>query len=48
VTQQVFKSDFFVALKKMISQLGTGPGYLQQIMDISISEALTLHRELCR
>jgi transcriptional regulator with XRE-family HTH domain len=48
VTQQVFKSDFFVALKKMISQLGTGPGYLQQIMDISISDALTLHRELCR
>lgn len=48
VTKQVFKSDFFSALKKMINELGTGSGYLQQIMDISPSDASTLHRVLCR
>jgi len=44
--QTVFRSVFFIAVQKMIKSQGTGPGYLQQIMDIPMSDAATLHREL--
>lgn len=44
--QKVFRSVFFIAVQKMIKSQDTGPGYLQQIMDISMSDAATLHREL--
>jgi hypothetical protein len=44
--QKVFRSVFFIAVQKMIKDQGTGPGYLQQIMDIPMSDAATLHREL--
>lgn len=44
--QKVFRSVFFIAVQKMIKEQGTGPGYLQQIMDIPMSDAATLHREL--
>lgn len=44
--QTVFRSVFFIAVQKMIKSQGTGPGYLQQIMDILMSDAATLHREL--
>ena len=46
--QTVFRSVFFIAVKKMIKDQGTGPGYLQQIMDIPMSDAAILHRELSR
>ena len=46
--QTVFRSVFFSAVKKMIKDQGTGPGYLQQIMDIPMSDAAILHRELSR
>jgi hypothetical protein len=45
-TQKVFRSVFFIAVQKMIKSQDTGPGYLQQIMDIPMSDAATLHREL--
>ena len=44
--QKVFRSVFFISVQKMIKSQGTGPGYLQQIMDIPMSDAATLHREL--
>ncbi len=43
---KIFQSSFFDALKKMIVEKGTGSGYLQQILDISIGDATALHQEL--
>lgn len=42
----VFQSEFFLALKRMIREHATGPSYVQQIMDISLSDATALHGEL--
>ena len=41
-----FRSTFFHALKQMILDKGTGSGYLQQVLDLSIGDALALHEEL--
>jgi len=41
-----FRSTFFHALKQMILDKGTEPGYLQQILDLSIGDAQALHKEL--
>ena len=46
--QNVFRSAFFTAIQRMIKDQGTGPGYLQQIMDIPMADAAALHRELIR
>ncbi|WP_213959583.1 XRE family transcriptional regulator [Variovorax sp. dw_954] len=46
--ENVFRSTFFIALKRMIKEQGTGAGYLQQIMDIAMQDAVTLHGELSR
>jgi transcriptional regulator with XRE-family HTH domain len=46
--ESVFRSTFFIALKRMIKDQGTGAGYLQQIMDIAMQDAVNLHRELSR
>ncbi|MGA4449483.1 ImmA/IrrE family metallo-endopeptidase [Ectopseudomonas chengduensis] len=42
----VFQSEFFLALKCMIREHGTGPSYVQQIMDISLVDAMGIHEEL--
>lgn len=47
-TANVFRSAFFVALKAMIKANGVGAGYVQQIMDIPMQDAVTLHEELSR
>ena len=47
-SENVFRSTFFIALKRMVKEQGTGAGYLQQIMDIAMQDAATLHGELCR
>lgn len=44
----VFQSEFFMALKRMIREHGTGPSYVQQIMDVSLSDASALYGELAR
>ncbi|NNB32784.1 helix-turn-helix domain-containing protein [Pseudomonas fragi] len=44
----VFQSEFFMALKRMIREHGTGPSYVQQIMDVSLSDASALYGELVR
>lgn len=45
-TTEVFSSNFFQSLKHMLNTLGTGPGYIQQILDISIKDATALYEEL--
>jgi transcriptional regulator with XRE-family HTH domain/Zn-dependent peptidase ImmA (M78 family) len=47
-TSAVFRSDFFRALQRMIREHGTGDGYIQQIMDIPLQDASTLHEVLSR
>ena len=46
--ENVFRSTFFIALKRMFKEQGTGAGYLHQIMDIAMQDAATLHGELSR
>lgn len=46
--ENVFRSTFFTAIKRYLGQHGTGPGYLQQIMDIPMQDAHALHAELSR
>ena len=41
-----FQSDFFIALKKLLHERDTGPGYLQQILDISLRDAKAIYEEL--
>ena len=44
--QHTFMSDFFVALKHMIHENGTGPSYVQQVLDASMRDAVAIHEEL--
>jgi transcriptional regulator with XRE-family HTH domain len=44
----VFRSAFFPALQRMTRSKGTGPGYIQQVMDIPMQDAAALHAELTR
>lgn len=44
--EQIFQSDFFAALKRIVQESGTGPSYLQQILDTSIRDAHALYQEL--
>ena len=46
--ERQFQSDFFKALRRMVHQQQTGAGYLQQVMDIPMQDALALHAELSR
>lgn len=43
-----FQSSFFDALKRMVLDKGTGAGYIQQILDSSITDARALHDEIVR
>lgn len=45
-THSIFNSFFFEALLKMLKELNTGSGYIQQLLDISIKDAIALHTEL--
>ncbi len=46
--ERQFDSDFFQALRRMIQEKQTGAGYIQQVMDIPMRDALALHGELIR
>lgn len=46
--EKQFKSPFFQALRRMLSERQTGPGYIQQVMDIPMQDAVALHKELIR
>lgn len=41
-----FQSQFFPALQKMLHESGTGPSYVQQVLDLSMIDASALHAEL--
>lgn len=45
-SEKLFRSTFFQAIKYMILDKGTGAGYLQQVLNISIKDAHALHEEL--
>lgn len=42
----VFQSQFFEAMRLMLRDKGTGPGYLQQVLDVNIHDGTALHAEL--
>ena len=44
--ENVFQSDFFHALKRMLREQNTGPSYLQQVLDASIHDARAMYEEL--
>lgn len=46
VAHDVFRSDFFIALKQMLTERGTGIAYLQQILDVGLRDATALHKAL--
>lgn len=41
-----FNTSFFEALQKMLKELNTSSGYIQQLLDISLKDATALHAEL--
>ena len=46
--EKQFQSPFFKALQRMVKEQQTGPGYIQQVMDIPMQDAAALHKELAR
>ncbi len=44
--EHTFKSDLFAALRRMIHENGTGPSYVQQVLDTSMRDAVAIHEEL--
>ncbi len=42
----VFRSDFFVAMRQLLKEHGTGAGYLQQVLDIGLQDAAALRAAL--
>lgn len=46
--ERQFHSDFFFALRRMVQDKQTGAGYIQQVMDIPMQDALALYGELTR
>ena len=41
-----FGSEFFNALRRLLKAQGTGPGYVQQLLDLSLADATALHHAL--
>lgn len=48
VAHSVFQSSFFNALRAFLRECGTGPGYVQQILNLSLRDATAIHHELLR
>lgn len=45
-SKTTFQSEFFPALQRMLHESGTGPSYVQQVLDVSLIDANALHAEL--
>ena len=43
-----FGSEFFASVQRMLRAHGTGPGYLQQVLDVPLADAMALHAALLR
>jgi hypothetical protein len=46
--KNVFGSEFFSSLQRMLRDKGTGPGYIQQILGIPLADATAIHTGLTR
>ncbi len=46
--RNTFGSEFFPSLRRMLHAHGTGPGYVQQLLDVSLADADALHKALIR
>ena len=46
--RNTFGSEFFPSLRRMLHAQGTGAGYLQQLLEISLADADALHQALMR
>lgn len=44
--EKTFQTGFFLALKRMINDNGTGVSYIQQVLDTPLQDASALHEEL--
>jgi transcriptional regulator with XRE-family HTH domain len=44
--EHAFQSDFFIALRQMVKDQGTGPSYVQQILESPMQDAFAMHRVL--
>jgi hypothetical protein len=42
----VFGSEFFTSVQRMLRDRGTGPAYLQQVLDVPLADAVALHNAL--
>lgn len=45
-TSNVFRSDFYVAMRHLLNDRGTGTGYLQQVLDIGLQDATAMRASL--
>ncbi len=45
-SSNVFRSDFFVAMRQLLNEHGTGAGYLQQVLDIGLQDATAMRAAL--
>lgn len=45
-SKNIFHSDFFAALERMINERGTGISYVSQVLDMSLRDATGIHQEL--
>jgi len=48
VANNVFRSEFFPSLQRMLLAHDTGPAYVQQILDLPLADAMSLHAALLR
>ena len=46
VAENLFSSRFFIALRALLIDKGTGAGYVQQILDIGLRDATAIHHAL--
>ena len=44
--RNTFGSEFFASLQRMLRDRGTGPSYLQQVLDVPLADAVALHTAL--
>jgi hypothetical protein len=44
--RNVFGSEFFASLQRLLRERATGPAYLQQLLDVPLSDAAALHAAL--
>lgn len=41
--QSGFQTDFFFALSRLVKEQGVGAGYIQQVLDVSMKDSISIH-----